>query len=639
MSSSSLSQLALKILDAQVPWATGIPFKTSSPESQARKLALSEFSEQLENALEGTQVKSEFGRFRCDFSKGMGVDTSSPWVRVFSDRNPKPTIGWATVIFGAEDGNSIAIAASQGIHGGGLNAGRKISKRVIEDASYPKEYKSPMNIGLNNKATQYQSVSPLSFRFARDDLQALSDDQFIERINEFLVLTEKIAIDYPVEIQESWAAKQEFQDHWLFQFNDKFWDFERFVKDGNRKFDFKIGNYKDRVKVGDKIAMWKSGSQAGLVAFGSVVAAPEDRPVSEITNAYYFEPVSLDAIGTRVEIEVEDFLNDLILKQDLAEGLSQNNIFKAPQSTSPFLLSKIEYGYLRQKAGFTVVAQEQIPELATLSKETFLPAAWLSEVIEVLGNKRQVILQGPPGTGKTFLARKLARFLAPSENVRLVQFHPSYAYEDFIQGYRPVSKEFGLTFEVKDGVFVELARKAQDNPAQNFILIIDEINRGNLAKVFGELYFLLEYRDEEVILQYGNSKEPFKLPTNLKIIGTMNTADRSIASLDAAIRRRFAFIDLKPDVKPVGDVLSLWLAENSLPTYINDIHVYINERINDSRFKLGPSYFMRKDIVKTLDYVWNYEIMPQLNEIFFEDQSQLEEFELRRVLKDLGIDR
>jgi hypothetical protein len=639
MSSSSLAQLALKVLDAQLPWATGTAFKTSSPESQVRKQALLDFSNQLEQALAIGQVKSQFGSFRCDYSKGMGVDTSSPWVRIFNDRNPKPTIGWSTVIFGAEDGNSIAIAASQGIYGGGLNAGRKISKRVIEDTSYPAEYKSPMNIGLNSKATQYQSVSPLSYRIDRAELQALNDEAFVERVNEFLLLTEKVAIDYPVEIQDSWAAKQEFQDHWLFQFNDKYWDFERFVMEGNRKFVFKIGNYKDRVKVGDKFAMWKSGPKAGLVAFGSVVAAPEDIPVNDITNAYYFKPLSRDEIDTRVEIEVEEILSDSILKQDLAEGLSQNNIFKAPQSTSPFLLSKFEYEYLRQKAGFTVMAQEQIPELTTLSKETFLPAAWLSDVIEVLGNKRQVILQGPPGTGKTFLARELARFLAPKENVRLVQFHPSYAYEDFIQGYRPVSKEIGLTFEVKDGVLVELARKAQENPTQNFILIIDEINRGNLAKVFGELYFLLEYRDEEVILQYGNSKDQFRLPSNLQIIGTMNTADRSIASLDAAIRRRFAFIDLKPDVKPVGDVLSLWLAENSLPTYINDIHVYVNERITDSRFKLGPSYFMKNDIVKTLDYVWNYEVMPQLNEIFFEDQSQLEEFELRRVLKDLGIDR
>jgi|688.fasta_scaffold683839_1 hypothetical protein len=158
MSSSSLSQLALKILDAQVPWAAGTPFKTSSPESQARRQALSEFSEELEKALDGTQVDSEFGRFRCDFSKGMGVDTSSPWVRVFNDRNPKPTIGWSTVIFGSEDGSSIAIAASQGIYGGGLGGGKKISKRVLDDPSYPLEYKSPMNIGLNNKATQYQSV-------------------------------------------------------------------------------------------------------------------------------------------------------------------------------------------------------------------------------------------------------------------------------------------------------------------------------------------------------------------------------------------------------------------------------------------------------------------------------------------------
>ena len=203
-------------------------------------------------------------------------------------------------------------------------------------------------------------------------------------------------------------------------------------------------------------------------------------------------------------------------------------------------------------------------QLEKLAQELTLPAKFLKEIQTLLKEKNQVIFQGPPGTGKTYVAQKLAEHLAGSKDrVALVQFHPSYAYEDFVQGYRPTTLKNGQAgFELRNGPLVRIAKRAQDDPDGNYYLIIDEINRGNLAKIFGELYFLLEYRDQTINLQY--SDKPFSLPKNLYIIGTMNTADRSIALVDLALRRRFYFVEFHPDKWPIEGLLHRWLEDNSL---------------------------------------------------------------------------
>ena len=170
------------------------------------------------------------------------------------------------------------------------------------------------------------------------------------------------------------------------------------------------------------------------------------------------------------------------------------------------------------------------PDLQTLAVELHVPVEFLDKIHTLLEDKKQVIFQGPPGTGKTYVAQKLAEHWAESDsNVMLVQFHPSYAYEDFVQGFRPKTADGGqVTFELRDGPLRQIAKRAESDRDGDYYLIIDEINRGNIAKVFGELYFLLEYRNTPMRLQY--SDEPFSLPPNLYIIGTMNTADRSICA-------------------------------------------------------------------------------------------------------------
>src|SRR5262249_10012300 len=229
-------------------------------------------------------------------------------------------------------------------------------------------------------------------------------------------------------------------------------------------------------------------------------------------------------------------------------------------------------------------------DLSRLADELLLDRGQLERAARLLRDKRQIIFYGPPGTGKTFVARKLAAYFAGERgSVEVIQFHPSVAYEDFFEGFRP-DKEG--KFHLKPGPLKRIAQRAAED-ANNAIhvLIIDELNRANVAKVFGELYYLLEYRKDEVWLQYSDLK--FSLPENLWIIGTMNTADRSIALVDAALRRRFYFVPFFPDEPPIQGLLRRWLERNQPDLgWVADVVDLANERLGDRHVAIGPSYFM-----------------------------------------------
>ena len=253
-----------------------------------------------------------------------------------------------------------------------------------------------------------------------------------------------------------------------------------------------------------------------------------------------------------------------------------------------------------------------------LSDELHVDQGWLDECIELLRDRPQLVFYGPPGTGKTYIARALATHVA-GDNVRLVQFHPAYSYEDFFEGYRPV--EAG-GFTLRPGPLRKVVDAARDNPSVPYVLIIDEINRGNLVKIFGELYFLLEYRDQQVDLLYATGDDVgFSLPENVFIIGTMNTADRSIALVDAAMRRRFAFVPLHPSELPTRDVLRRWLRSTGRDPGVADLLDELNRRINDPDFKIGPSYFMRAAVhaEQGLERAWRTAILPLLEEHHYGD--------------------
>ena len=269
-------------------------------------------------------------------------------------------------------------------------------------------------------------------------------------------------------------------------------------------------------------------------------------------------------------------------------------------------------------------------DLTGLAEELFLPPEFLKQIETLLMEKNQVIFQGPPGTGKTFVAQKLAKHLAGSKGrVTLVQFHPSYAYEDFVQGYRPTLRErsSNLRAQRRDRCCGQLTQPAEDGTEVKHFLIIDEINRGNLAKIFGELYFLLEYRDEPVDLLY--SEEPFSLPKNLYIIGTMNTADRSIALVDLALRRRFYFKMFHPDDEPVKSVLGKWLKANAPDMkWVADVVEKVNELLKDDRHAaIGPSYFMQDKLdEEKVKRIWEHSVLPYIEERRFSGEAVSDEF-------------
>ena len=270
-----------------------------------------------------------------------------------------------------------------------------------------------------------------------------------------------------------------------------------------------------------------------------------------------------------------------------------------------------------------------------LADRLLLDVSFFREVDQLLAGKGQVIFYGPPGTGKTFVARELARhFAGQNGKVEIIQFHPSYTYEDFVEGFRPVLRDGQPGFELVRGPLRRLARMSRQDPDSTFVLLIDEINRGNVAKIFGELYFLLECRNEGIRLQY-NRKYKFSMPDNLWIIGTMNTADRSIALIDAALRRRFFFVPFFPDTPPVAGVLKRWLNRNKPQlTWVADVVDEANRRLGSRHSALGPSHVLRHDLDDSwVERIWKHSILPFLAEQFFGEEERLDEFGLDLLKK------
>lgn len=266
--------------------------------------------------------------------------------------------------------------------------------------------------------------------------------------------------------------------------------------------------------------------------------------------------------------------------------------------------------------------------LQSCSADTGLSLPVLERWVRAIRRKGQAIIYGPPGTGKTYLAEKLAYHLAGGGNglVQLVQFHPSYAYEDFIQGIRPKGRpDGGLDFPLVSGRFLEFCSAARSRTGAS-VLILDEINRANLSRVFGELMYLLEYRNREIPLASGGI---LSIPAQVLLVGTMNTADRSIALVDHALRRRFAFLHLRPDY----DLLSHYLEKAGYPSASGLVGTLrrLNKHIDDPGFEVGVTFFLRENLAAEIEDVWRMEIEPYLEEIFFDQPQKLESFRWERV--------
>lgn len=285
---------------------------------------------------------------------------------------------------------------------------------------------------------------------------------------------------------------------------------------------------------------------------------------------------------------------------------------------------------------------------SSYTKEDFLSDVFMSEeeyerLKSVLTFKKNIILQGAPGVGKTYTAKRLAYSLMGEkdiERVKMVQFHQSYSYEDFIMGFRPSDNGF----ELRKGAFYNFCKKAEPDTSNDYFFIIDEINRGNLSKIFGELFMLIENDKRGASLQLVYSDEKFSIPENLYIIGMMNTADRSLAMLDYALRRRFAFFELQPGFDTDGfktyqSIINNRKLDNLIACVKNLNYAIVTDESLGEGFCIGHSYFCNLTPESVNDQVISniveYELIPLLKEYWFDEQTLVREWSesLRSAIK------
>ena len=278
-------------------------------------------------------------------------------------------------------------------------------------------------------------------------------------------------------------------------------------------------------------------------------------------------------------------------------------------------------------------------------EEVYMDRRGYDAIVGLLKTKMNIILQGAPGVGKTYAAKRLAYSMMgvkDTSRVEMVQFHQSYSYEDFIEGYRPS----GSGFELVKGAFYSFCKKAADDQENDYFFIIDEINRGNLSTIFGELFMLIESdkRGPENKLQLLYSHELFCVPANVHIIGMMNTADRSLAMLDYALRRRFAFVELRPAFDSEGfRAYRAGLVNSRFEALVREV-VALNKEIAEDEslgdgFCIGHSYFCNMDADSCTDAalasIVDYELIPMLKEYWFDEPGKVREWtdRLRRSLR------
>ncbi|MBR3382829.1 MAG: EVE domain-containing protein [Clostridia bacterium] len=382
-------------------------------------------------------------------------------------------------------------------------------------------------------------------------------------------------------------------------------------------------------QAGDIVIGYEANPVKKIVALARITKENDGEVLRFAKTEGLASPIDLQTIKSCPELEKMEFLTQ-----------QNGSLFKLTKGEFDFIMDLIrEENPLRQADN----------EIARYTKEDFLSSVYMSseryDVLEaLLRNKKNVILQGAPGVGKTFTARRLAYAMMGEKDesrIELIQFHQNYSYEDFIQGYRPDGEGFKLT----DGIFYRFCQRASNDPGRDYFFIIDEINRGNMSKIFGELLMLIEkdYRGTKATLAYSGM--PFSVPKNLYLIGMMNTADRSLAMIDYALRRRFSFFEIEPGFTSEGfmSYQNSFGSEtfNALIEKIRQLNKAIAEDSALGRgFRIGHSYFCGREPDgnenEWLHSVIEFDILPMLGEYWFDDPEKLSrwEKELNSVFDD-----
>lgn len=428
-----------------------------------------------------------------------------------------------------------------------------------------------------------------------------------------------------IELYVAAAPGEEDRGYWWLNANPKIWSYSDIAvgevqsytlynENGNKRRIFQ--NFLD-AKAGDMIIGYESNPVKQIVAIGRVSAEQDGEKLFFEKVEGLTSPIDYATLKECPELERMEYFQN-----------PQGSLFKLTRGEYDFILDMI-----REENPVSTDAA-----IDAYTKSNFLDEVYMTEkryenLVAVLRNKKNIILQGAPGVGKTFAARRLAWSMMGEQDdsrIEFVQFHQNYSYEDFMMGYKPVEDGF----ELKYGIFYRFCQKAANQPDKEFFFIIDEINRGNMSKIFGELLMLIEkdYRGTKATLAYNGLS--FSVPKNLYIIGMMNTADRSLAMIDYALRRRFSFFEVEPGFDSEGFIhYQNGLNNETLNELISKVkdlnHEIALDKSLGKGFCIGHSYFCGRDICtdEWMHSIVDYDILPMLSEYWFDDPNKLQRWE------------
>jgi len=563
----------------------------------------------------GKETSAQEGEwFPSEYEPGLSVDD---WVRLLSDKNVF-TEGSLEIMRRMKDYGGQATCTQLSVKYGETknfyNSGSvALARRVVEKAGCPV-------MERDNENSRWWTVLYVGKAAGKDE-----EGSYVWKLRDEL----SDALD-KVDLSQIqlYAVSEEGEDehhYWWLNANPKIWSFSGIAvgdvqsytlynENGNKRRIFQ--NFLD-AKVGDMVIGYESNPVKQIVAIAKISAEQDGKKLDFEKVEGLTSPIDYQTLKAYPELEkMEYFVNP------------QGSLFKLTNGEYDFIMDIIrdENPISTEKA------------IDAYTKDDFLDEVYMSEgrynsLVAVLRNKKNIILQGAPGVGKTFAAKRLAYSMMGEKDesrIEFVQFHQNYSYEDFMMGYKPVENGF----ELKYGIFYRFCQKAANQPDKDYFFIIDEINRGNMSKIFGELLMLIEkdYRGVKATLAYNGL--PFSVPANLYIIGMMNTADRSLAMIDYALRRRFSFFNMEPAFDSDGFIQYQNSLNNETFNELIEKVKELNKEIASDKslgkgFCIGHSYFCGHDTCSDewLRSVVDFDILPMLSEYWFDDTAKLQRWE------------